>query len=58
MIIQRLHVEGVLLSGLPAGNFTLKAWLDEKTTLEQPVTLKAGQTLHVEFSGTKLAASR
>ena len=46
------------LSGLPAGNFTLKAWLDEKTTLEQPVTLKAGQTLHVEFPGTKLAASR
>jgi plastocyanin len=46
------------LGGLPAGNFTLKAWLDEKTTLEQPVTLKAGQTLHVEFPGAKLAASR
>lgn len=46
------------LSGLPAGNFTLKAWLDEETTLEQPVTLKAGQALHVNFSGTKLAASR
>jgi hypothetical protein len=36
----------------------LKAWLDEKTTLEQPVTLKAGQTLHVEFPGAKLSASR
>jgi plastocyanin len=46
------------LSNLPAGNFTLKAWLDEKTTLEQPVSLKAGQTLHVEFPRTKLAASR
>lgn len=46
------------LAGLPAGNFTLKAWLDEKTTLEQPVTLKAGQTLRVDFPGAKLAASR
>jgi len=45
------------LGGLPAGNFTLKAWLDEKTTLEQPVTLRAGQTLHVDFPGAKLAAS-
>jgi plastocyanin len=46
------------LSSLPAGNFTLKAWLDEKTTLEQPVTLKPGQTLRVDFPGTKLAATR
>jgi hypothetical protein len=41
------------LSGLPAGNFKLKAWLDEKTTLEQMVTLKPGTT-RVEFDG-KLA---
>ncbi len=39
------------LSGLPAGNYTLKAWLDEKTTLEQQVTLKAGQTVKVDFPG-------
>jgi plastocyanin len=42
------------LSGLPAGNFKLKAWLDEKTTLEQEVTLKAGATTRVDF-GPKLA---
>jgi plastocyanin len=41
------------LAGLPAGNFKLKAWLDEKTTLEQMVTLKPGTT-RVEFGG-KLA---
>lgn len=46
------------LTGVPAGNFTLKAWLDEKTTLEQPVTLKAGQTLRVDFPGARLATSR
>jgi plastocyanin len=43
------------LTGLPAGNFRLKAWLDEKTTLEETVTLKAGVTTRVEF-GTKVAA--
>jgi plastocyanin len=37
------------LTGLPAGNYTLKAWLDSKTTLERPVELKAGSTLHLEF---------
>jgi plastocyanin len=46
------------MTGLPAGNFTLKAWLDEKTTLEQPVTLKSGQTLRVDFPGARLTASR
>jgi plastocyanin len=46
------------MTGLPTGNFTLKAWLDEKTTLEQPVTLRAGQTLRVDVPGTRLAASR
>ncbi len=29
------------LSGLPAGHYLLKAWLNEKTTLEQPVDLPA-----------------
>jgi plastocyanin len=42
------------LTGLPAGNFKLRAWLDEKTTLEKSVTLKPGTTTRVEFGG-KLA---
>jgi len=37
------------LERLPAGTFKLKAWLDEKTSLERDVELKAGQTVRVEF---------
>ena len=37
------------LSGLPAGRYTLKAWIDSRTTREKPVELKNGQTLHVDF---------
>ena len=37
------------LGGLPSGHYTLKAWLDNKTTLERPVELKSGLTLHVDF---------
>jgi plastocyanin len=37
------------LKGLPAGHATLKAWLNSKTTLEHPVDLKAGASLHVDF---------
>lgn len=37
------------LGGLPAGHYTLKAWVDSKTTREQPVELKSGSTLHVDF---------
>jgi plastocyanin len=37
------------LSGLPSGHFTLKAWIDSKTTREQPVELKARATVHVDF---------
>src|ERR1700758_5239940 len=37
------------LSGLPAGHYTLKAWIDSRTTQEKPVDLKSGQTLHVDF---------
>ncbi len=37
------------LTGLPAGNYTLKAWVDSRTTREQPVELKSGSTLHVNF---------
>ena len=37
------------LTGLPAGHYTLKAWLDSRTTLERPVDLKEGATLHLDF---------
>ena len=37
------------LSGLPAGHYTLKAWINSRTTREKPVDLKNGQTLHVDF---------
>jgi len=37
------------LSGLPPGHFTLKAWVDSKTTREQAVELKNGKSLRVDF---------
>lgn len=37
------------LDGLPAGRYTLKAWLSSKTTLEQPVELVDGGRLQVSF---------
>jgi plastocyanin len=37
------------LSGLPAGHYTLKAWIDSRTTREKPVDLRNEQTLHVDF---------
>src|SRR5215470_10405885 len=37
------------MGGLPAGHYTLKAWIDSRTTREKPVELKSGQTLHVDF---------
>ena len=37
------------LTGLPSGHFTLKAWVSSRTTLERPVDLKNGGTLHVDF---------
>jgi plastocyanin len=36
------------LSGLPAGHYTLKAWLNSRTTLEKPVDLGSG-TLKMSF---------
>ena len=39
------------LTGLPAGQFKLKAWVDEKLTHEQPVDLKPGVTTRVNFPG-------
>ena len=40
---------GYRLTGLPAGRYTLKAWVDSRTTHEKPVDLKSGSTLHVDF---------
>ncbi len=37
------------LTGLPAGRYTLKAWLSSKTTRERPVELSDGMNLHVDF---------
>jgi plastocyanin len=37
------------LTNLPAGRYTLKAWVNSKTTLERPVDLTRGGTLHVDL---------
>ena len=37
------------LNRLPSGHYTLKVWIDSKTTREKPVELKSGATLHVDF---------
>src|SRR5687768_8211006 len=37
------------LKGLPAGRYTLKAWVDSRLTHEKPIDLKSGSTLHVDF---------
>lgn len=37
------------LGGLPAGHYTLKAWVDSRTTREHPVDLKRGLNLRVDF---------
>jgi len=37
------------LSGLPPGRYTLKAWLNSKTTLERPVELTPASELHVDL---------
>ena len=37
------------LDGLPAGHYVLKVWLDSQTTLERPVDLVEGTTLHADF---------
>ncbi len=37
------------LSRLPAGHYTLKAWIDSKTTRERSVQLTGGEMQHVDF---------
>jgi len=39
------------LSGVPAGKYTLKAWLGKKTIVEKAVDLKDGETLSAELLG-------
>jgi plastocyanin len=46
------------LTGVPTGTFQLKAWLSEKTSVMQEVTVTAGKTLRVDFSGVRTASSR
>ena len=38
------------LTSLPAGRYTLKVWIDSKTTLERAVELGADATLRVDFT--------
>jgi plastocyanin len=37
------------LSERPSGHYLLKAWIDSKTTREQPIDLKDGTAAHVDF---------
>jgi plastocyanin len=37
------------LNKLPSGHYTLKAWIDSRTTREQPVELKSSSTRHIDF---------
>lgn len=46
------------LTGLPAGTWPLKAWLDEKVTVVETVTIEAGKTLRVDFPGVRTVSAR
>ncbi len=37
------------LTGIPPGTYTLKAWLNSRTTLERRVEVKSGQNLQLDF---------
>jgi plastocyanin len=37
------------LTNLPAGHFSLKVWIDSRTTRERPIDLKNGATMHVDL---------
>jgi plastocyanin len=39
------------LEHLPAGTYTLKAWVTEREVRERPVELRNGSILHVDFPG-------
>jgi plastocyanin len=38
------------LTDLPSGKYTLKCWIDEKTSFERPVELKDGETVKIDFT--------
>lgn len=40
-----------MLENLPAGEVTVKVWIDRRTLLERPVTLIDGKTVVADFSG-------
>ena len=40
---------GFRLQSLPTGRYLLKAWVSEDDVRVQPVELKAGATIHVNF---------
>ena len=37
------------LAGLPGGHHVVRVWLDSRTTRSQPVDLRAGETLRLDF---------
>jgi plastocyanin len=41
------------LEGIPAGHYVLKAWIDSRTTLEQPVDIADGAAVRVDFPAGK-----
>lgn len=43
------HDGSFRLTGLPVGRYTLKAWVDSKTTKEQAVELKDDSRLRIDF---------
>jgi plastocyanin len=42
------------LSGLPEGDYVLKAWINSKTTLERRVSLTNGVTIQVDFPAKEI----
>lgn len=50
----RTDTNGVFrLTGLPAGQYTLKAWVEERDVRSQPVTLTDGGTVTVNFGAKR-----
>jgi plastocyanin len=43
------------LENLPAGNYVLKAWVNEKRIYERPVELEPGKNLHIDLGTISIA---